>query len=377
MVFSKTSLILSAVILILAISSIFFWVTSNSLRTELSNEQSEKATLVSNIAQLNTVINQQRVNISTLTTQLANKQKELDQVNLDLLSVQQELEELQLELEDASTSLEEAQAEFESLKEEVEDVENTIEESMSWFEDNAQLPESMGSSFTSNLQSKCVDSDQLNLACIEHMMMLKYGFHYISDRKDRLFTLEEMAARHGGDCEDYSLFMKAILNSYKEMDPGVELLGWAPGSGEFIFYESSSRYWYYNGDGVELGELGDLYPTVVCYVTSYSSSGLMGHCVVALSDSDINSAEDIYALDGADVFEPQSGEYLGEISTDSDSDQAFNICTGDENCGTNVNDLIIIITNNDYYKMENGEWEGFSTALESIEEFLAELENTQ
>jgi len=374
MVFSKTSLVLSAIILTLAIATIFFWFTSNSLRTELSSEQSEKVTLTSNIAQLNTVINQQRINISTLTTQLTNKQKELDQANLDLLSAQQQLTELQADLDSASTSLEEAQAEFESLKEEVEDVENTIEESMSWFEDNAQLPESMGSSFTSNLQSKCVDSDQLNLACIEHMMMLKYGFHYINERKDRLFSLEEMAARHGGDCEDYSLFMKATLNSYKEMDPNIEVLAWTPSDDEFIFYETSSRYWYYNGDGVELGQLGDLYPTVICYVTSYSSSGLMGHCVVALSDSEISSAEDISKLDGADVFEPQSGEYLGEIGTDSDSDQAFNLCTGDENCGTNIDDLIIIITDNDYYKMENGEWDGFSTALESVQEFLAELE---
>jgi hypothetical protein len=324
--------------------------------------------LVAQANQLTVKTNQQAILISTLTSQLSSTQEDLDNANAELLTTQQELDQLQDELENTSVSLEEAEAEFEELKAEVEAVENSINESMAWFEDNAQLSGALGS-FDNYLQSKCVDSDQLNLACIEHFMRWEYGFHYINERKDRLFTLEEMVARHGGDCEDYSLFLKAVLNSYKEMDPGVELLAWTPSGNEFIIYETSTRYWYYDGDPVVLGSLDDLYLVSFCYVMSYSQTSLLGHCVVALAEQEIKSVDDIDALDGASVFEPQNGEYLGEIGED------FNLCTGDSDCGTSDGDLIIVITNNDFYKIEDGEWQGFSTALESIEEFMAELEN--
>jgi hypothetical protein len=141
------------------------------------------------------------------------------------------------------------------------------------------------------------------------------------------------------------------------------LLGWEAGSGEFIIYENTKRQWYYdNAEQVSLGKLGDINPVVVCYTTFYSETQLRGHCVVALPEGDIGSSNDLEKLHGAKMFEPQTGEYLGEV------DKNFSLCSG-EDCGKSTNDIIIVISTNDFYKMESGSWQSFGLALDKIQNF--------
>ncbi|MFH1785421.1 MAG: hypothetical protein ABH842_03250 [Candidatus Micrarchaeota archaeon] len=359
-----------ALILLLFLSNAILITLVLSFQGDITKQQTsfdaEKSHLMNTITLLNSTILVQSDQIDDLGDQIMEKNQELENTHNLLLSTQIELNTTKQELANKSLSLEEAQEGFETLKLEVENIEQTINESMEWFSANSNMPPSLDY-FVSYIEKKCMD-DGLNLACIEFFMKKNLKFSYKNENPDKLYPLDELVSRGGGDCEDYSLFLKAILNDIKENNPDTDVIGWESGNGEFIVYEGDGRIWYYDhAEEVNFGSLKDLNPVVICYTTSYTTNQLLGHCVVGLSEQKIETSRDISELSGASLFEPQDGEYLGEVGVE------FSLCEG-EDCSKNTNDIIILITDNDFYKMQDGKWQSFGLALVKLNKFKKDLE---
>lgn len=369
---SKITIALVFIVLFLLVVNIFFIYGLITIKDDVAKQKSEfeneKQLLVAQIVGLNNTLNQQNQEIIEMESQIQLDQLKLNQTTNQLIYTQQLLNITKLELTNTSISLDEAQSEFSTLKAEIEEIAFSINESIQWFSSNSHLGPST-EFFSDYVYNKCVTTtDSLNLACIELFMEKRLDFFYKEESPDKLYSIDEMVSRGGGDCEDYSLFLKAILNDLKISDPDLEVMGWTtPGNQNFIVYEGTDTSWFFkHAQPVFFGSLGDLHPVIFCYVTSYSDEELRGHCIVALSKEKIETKADLYKLNGAETFEPQDGEYKGTISED------YSLCSG-EDCGKSTHDIIIVITDNDFYKMVDGEWQSLASYLDETTAFKAKL----
>jgi len=363
----------AAVILIAAIA--YLYNENSALRMSLGERNAELGIAQKNITALegrialNTrTINEKDFDIANLTDTLEDTESMLNQTQNQLLLTISELNETQEELANKTLSLEETRQEFSALKTEIADFQQSLQESIEWFKDNSRLSENLGF-FASYARTNCVQERSLNLACVSYIMEKRLGFRYISESTDRLYSLDEMVSRGGGDCEDYALFMRAVLNSMNDTTSSVDLLSWAPGEGKFIVFESEDRTWYYNGDKVFLPKLGAINPEAFCYVTGYNGEAVTGHCIVALGKRAIMNESDLQGLVGAQTFEPQDGEYKGTIGND------YHICEdGEISCGKNPGDIIIVMSDDDLYQFRDGEWKSFSRFQAETSEFVRKID---
>ncbi|MFH1521110.1 MAG: hypothetical protein ABID61_05685 [Candidatus Micrarchaeota archaeon] len=366
----KIIVVLVFAILFLLVINIFFLYSIATIRDELTSQksdfESEKSILAAQIIDINDTVNQKDQEIIELNSQIEADKLKIDQTTNLLTYTQQQLNLTKSELSNTSLSLEEAQSEFSIIKSEIDDIAFSINESIQWFNSNSHLGPST-EFFSDYVYDKCVHSDTLNLPCIEFFMEKRLDFFYEEESPDKLYSIDEMISRGGGDCEDYSLFLKAVLNDLKLSDPDLQVMGWTKGDNNFMVYEGSSSSWFFkNAQPVYFGSLSDRYPVVFCYVTSYTDEELRGHCIVALSKEKIETKADLYKLNGAATFEPQDGEYKGTISND------YFLCGG-EDCGKSTHDIILIITDDDFYKMVGGEWQSLAFYLNEITQFKAKL----
>jgi hypothetical protein len=218
----------------------------------------------------------------------------------------------------------------------------------------------------SKVENSCVKAGKVNLGCINYLMEEDLEFEYISETPDRLYSLEDMLnKKNGGDCEDYALLLKAILSEIKNKNRSLEVEAWSPiADEEYIIYEKGDKYWYLEAYGVEIGDLSETTPYVICYTTGRDEFGLTGHCIVALSNSEITSISNVENLDGAKVFEPQSGLYMGNVG----KNRAFELCKeGDTECEMQPRSIHFIIANDDLYQFVDGEWKSYHQYYDSAE----------
>jgi hypothetical protein len=204
-----------------------------------------------------------------------------------------------------------------------------------------------------------------------------FDFNYRNDLfNDRLYSLDEIVSNSGGDCEDFSLFLKAFLNSVKKDYNGsdsIDVLGWEddPGSGEWFFITPKKQWGYKDAKAHDFGNLKELTPYMVCYITEFDAANntKVGHCIVALSHLDkISSYADLYDLDGSGLFEPQSGNYMGEIGKD------IIICRqGDKGCEDVPGSAMMVITDNDLYNFADSEWSSYGLWQDNAKDFIARL----
>ena len=348
-----------------------------SLQGELDENMAKAGELSSqldeaneDISELNGSLRETQSELDATRELLSNTTAELNYTKGELAERTEELEATKEELNQTINLLERTKGEFLQLKEEVLDIEESINISIQWFRDNSETPSSLDY-FMARADTRCVDDRDLNLGCISFLMEDRLDFVYKDEYPDRLYSIEEMVDKKGGDCEDYSLFLKAFLNSFKEIDEGVKLKGWteSPGS-EFVIYETEERYWYYEGEEVDFGFLRDLEPYVICYTTHYSPSLIEGHCIIALSEDSISSADELGNLDGSLTFEPQNGRYKGAVGED------FYLCReGELLCDTNVDSIFFVITNDDLYQFIEGEWKNYKLYQQSASEFREDIDD--
>lgn len=353
--------ILSAVLLI---STAYLFVETESLQNELdeaiaeldsTNTQLDEAQ--QDISELNSALDEKNSELEATREELHNTTAELNDTRQELEERTQELNDTLEELSGAITLLNDTRDEFLQLRDEVLQIEDSVNSSIQWFKDNSDMPPSL-ESFLYRIETRCLDDSTLNLGCVPFVMERNLDFIYKSEFPDRLYSIEEMVEKEGGDCEDYSLFLKALLNSFD--DENIRLMGWRPGYDEFVVYQTEDERWYYHGDSFYFGSLREVDPYVFCYTTIFSETVFEGHCIIALSDEDVNSIEDLNKLDEALTFEPQNGRYKGRIGHE------FYICQeGETYCQEDVNSISFVISDNDLYQFIDGEWKSYELYQES------------
>jgi predicted nuclease with TOPRIM domain len=263
-----------------------------------------------------------------------------------------------------SFSYSELKKETESLISKIDEYGKKIDESMKWFANNAELSNMANSEKTtlkSDLEYECLDIEydncKIKTACLPLVNDVFHGLRYLQDistygKTDKLASLDEFIQNKGGDCEDYSLFYKAELNSLFSECKGkkIEIEAFVESPGSEKYFVNNRNNWYLKDvRPITVINERNIYPSVVCYLTEPK----LGHCVIALSQYPINKTQDISNLNGAELVEPQDGSYVGMIRNE------FTMPTGYK---LGINQIMIVITDNDLYSYdeENGKWIGYS-----------------
>jgi len=308
---------------------------------------------------------------------LASTESLLLQSNSELELTQAQLLQTEQALNESRQNLEGQQQKANALISELNQLENTINGSIAWFKDSAYMPENYtwtADIFMSRVMSDCVDKGNLNLACISHLMEnTAFAIHYREDvesgSEDHLQSVKETIGLGWGDCEDYSLIFKAILNSARKKNASLNIVAWQPAeSGEFRVYPKetpgeSGAFWVYsNAKAANMGSPSHAY--VICYSVDEAS----GHCTVALSDIDVQSSSQVSLLQGAYTFEPQSGRYLGTLG------ESLSICTSGY-CKNTGGKIWMVISDFDLYIYGENGWQGYADYLSRVQETRGSISN--
>lgn len=329
----------------------------SATRAELNDTRGELAGREAQLSATQAELNETRGELGETRAELADTEGELAQREAELNYTQAALSE-------TAETLNETIQEFIAMRGEISGLEESITSSIQWFRENSVLPRSMDRLFW-KIDGECKDGNTLRLGCAIFIMEDEVGFSYRNEYPDRLYSLEEMVAKNGGDCEDYALMLKAILNRYKDAGLGPELEAWEQGTGKYVIYQDDGTVWYMDGKAYPLGSLRGLYPYAVCYTTYVSGMDFEGHCRVALADGEISSASEIGKLGGAQVFEPQTGEYTGKVGED------YGLCAeGETFCDREVGSIVFVIGDGDLYQFKEGGWVGY----ELYGEYLSQLD---
>lgn len=336
----------------------------------LLNSQKELNATKAELAVTKEEIALQREDISGLRAELNDSETEIREL-------EGRLNESEAELEDTKNTLSHAREEIVRIREEALAMDGQINESISWFRDNSALPGTLKvDRFLNRVEKSCVDDGTLNLGCASYLMKEDLGFLYKDDPTgDRLYSIDEIIARKGGDCEDFSLFFKALLGRFK--GENLELEAWTDGIGRYTIYEDAStgRYWYYdNTDGITLGKSSQDNPYAVCYFTGFVDDTRIGHCVIMLANATIDTPDDITnaALVDAPLFEPQDGGYLGSVG------DGFFVCeTGNEGCDDGDYSLTFVITGSDLFQFSDGKWNYYAGRHGEINGLLERLDKIE
>jgi len=269
-----------------------------------------------------------------------------------------------------SFSYSELKKETESLISKIDEYGKKIDESMEWFANNAELSKMTDSEKTtlkSDLEYECLDIEydkcKIKTACLPLVNDVFHGLRYLQDistygKTDKLASLDEFINNKGGDCEDYSLFYKAELNSLFSECKGknIEIEAFVESPGSEKYFVNNRDNWYLNDvKPITIINERNIYPSVVCYLNEPK----LGHCVIALSEYPIDKTQDISNLNGAELVEPQDGSYVGTIGREFAMPSGYKL---------GMKQIMIIITNNDLYSYdeEKGKWIGYSDFKDEI-----------
>ncbi|MEM3654712.1 MAG: hypothetical protein QXO60_02160 [Candidatus Micrarchaeia archaeon] len=363
--------ILAVAVFLLILLNIYQFNRYNSLR-ELHLNYVENAT--SNIEKLNSEKQELITSLQSALEKNENLKRKLNEAEANYSQLQNEYQMLTQNYTLLGSRYEQLKDEANALLAKLDEYSQKINESMSWFSQNSNIEKmnnNLKTSLVSDLKTECykiiLDECRIKTACFYLVNDEFYGLRYISDtslynREDKLSSLDEFIANKGGDCEDYSLFFKAEMNNVLSKCSNKKII-----IESYMPIENGNRYFINNRDtwfirDVEAKELkpGNIYPYVVCYLTE----PLLGHCVVAFSQYKINNSSQINLLNGAELIEPQDGSYMGEIGKEIKLPVFKN----------GINELMIVISDNDMYSFENGEWIGYADFILSIDNMKKELQ---
>ncbi|MFH0884242.1 MAG: hypothetical protein V1861_00860 [Candidatus Micrarchaeota archaeon] len=348
-----------------------------SLKTELAGAKSSLLETQGKLNDTKAELAVKKEEIRLQQEDISDLRTELNVSEAEVLELEGRLNESEEELEQTKNTLSEATEEIDRIRSEALAMDEQINESISWFKDNSALPSTLKTDrFVNKVEKSCVDEGTLNLGCVSYLMEEDLGFMYKNDPTgDRLYSIDEIITRRGGDCEDYSLFFKALLSRFADDD--LEIEAWTDGIGRYVIFEDTStgKYWYYdNTDGKVIGNTETSNPYAVCYFYGMEGDTRIGHCVIMLTNATISSPEDISdtALAGAEMFEPQDGHYLGRIGK-----EFFACSQGDEGCDEEDYHLTFVITDSDLFQFSDGKWNYYEGRHQDIGELLERLDKIE
>lgn len=264
-----------------------------------------------------------------------------------------------------------AKQELMDFRRNITQVEEKVDDSRKWFMGNSHMPDSLGN-FTSQVRTRCIENGTLRLPCIEDRMATDLDYKFKGEWTDRLYPIDEMIERTGGDCDDYSLFAMALLNTMKEDGVAAELGAVEEANPRISFFGRGEDESEDSSDGsMSIGSLQSVYPVEICYTISSSGDAISGHCIVALSPVPIESADDLQKLNGSATFDPQNGEFGGTIGDE------YGVCKdGDEGCELRSGNMNIVVTEDDIYEFKDGEWKYFGKYEKQIDTILGTMDAT-
>ncbi len=231
--------------------------------------------------------------------------------------------------------------EYSQLIGQLEDFEEGLEEKMYWYSENADFG-GRNRNFLNTIEGECINGDTLNMPCVAIMLDQK-GFEYVGEGTDKIKSLDEFEDAGGGDCEDWSIFVKAIINELAREEGVSELEIVHFGKpGRTDIYEDGNTIYYYPYGSVIVG-IEDL--NVACFPVSYGK----GHCALI--------SEDV-------LFEPQDGSYLSGVGWEGED---LLINTGGE--------IEILIDDMDIHVRDEEGWVSYSYFIERIQSALDEIKN--
>ncbi len=269
--------------------------------------------------------------------------------------------------------------EYTSLMTEINTFKTQITQSMDWFKANSTIDDISDSDRLKSHLRTCVSCNEetciIKTACIdwfvnERKFNLKYADdNTISNKEDKLQSLDSFLLNEAGDCEDYSLLFTAeikYLVDYiiveRQRTPVIEAM---------IKTNTTVDYkivgdWYYN-EGIEAYPLDKdyIYPTVACGdLFDPQTNEYNGHCVIMITNKDIDSVSDLSKLNKIYLIEPQFGDFIGFAKYDG-------VIKTDDNSR-----IDLLITKKDLYMHEsrfyvnsnytNANWYGYETFLNEI-----------
>lgn len=351
-----------ALILIGGIMFVVLSVQIGDLTDKQAKTEAQLASLQGNYTALN---NEKQ----SLDATLADTEARLNAANARIFKLQNDLENKENELAASTQSLEEQEAAVETIQSDLDSLDRKISDSMSWFTDNAVFPSnynSKSSVFHARVMDDCVDNGYLNLACVQYLMENSaFAIHYQTDIKttgkaDFLQSVRQTIDLGWGDCEDYAVLFRSILNMAKNEQGNLHAEAWDyGGDANFRIYpKAGEEYFYFPGaQGLDLGRLGGSYFYVVCYTHDSQS----GHCVVAATPYAVTGSNEMGNLYGAYMFEPQSGKYMGQIG------DAIFLCDR-AGCTQQIGAISTVISDDDLYSYGSRGWEGYQDFAKRIKD---------
>gem|GEM_PF-1419124 len=283
----------------------------------------------------------------------------------------------------------------------LDDFERQINESTAWFSNNSDiLAVGQFREMKNQLDLFCIDAYgdtcRIKLSCPRLVNDEYSQFSYLTDsslfgKEDKLQSLQEFADNRGGDCEDYSLAVKAELNFLvqKCAEKGLKKIEFEPvevSQGQrYVIkddtYSNPPVTWFYdNAKGVQLPQNYSNYQ-VVCgtFAVGTSADGsaiLGGHCLLGFSKIRIANSSDIYpAISDSYFVEPQNGyavDTAGYVKPQSGQAHAADFRSKSAS-------IWAIITGDDYYiyaLQDDGKWvwRGYRDIYGQTEAIRASLE---
>ncbi len=252
--------------------------------------------------------------------------------------------------------------EVNSTIEKIDEYEEEIQSSLDWFNTNSVLGENHENvllNLKSNCKKQTSKSCLINLGCFNLVNSKFINYKYKDDLVtsssfDKLQSVSDFVKNKGGDCEDFSLFFKAEYNSLVDSCDGKKpnLFAWVENKGS-KFWSNFSETWYLPDAKAQYLDVNNIHPLVVCgSIFDPQSQQVNGHCVLAFASRKIISVEDIFVLEDSELIEPQTGQYLGFIGSDSG---VFLVSLN----SSSLSYIDTLITDNDFFIFRNNEWSNY------------------
>ncbi|VVB57419.1 Uncharacterised protein [uncultured archaeon] len=313
-----------------------------------------------------------QLNVAGLQQQLAQVSVERDTQAQALNATRAQLGLTQAQLGESQQALANQTQTVQSLRSDFSRLQSDLSDSLAWFKDNSVLPMSnpRASILADRVMEDCVDGNELNLPCVNYVLGRTATIHYRIDTDNESRPVNHFQGINGtfdaggGDCKDYSLLLKAVINTANARRPGLHLIAFQPGVGDFRVYPKLSlghvdQYYYYSSsEPVDLGAMdNNTHVWVICF-----PYGVQGHCTVAVGGkAGTNGAPP--DLSGARVFEPQDGGYMGRVGRE------FSVCdpSRQTNCWSLYATILLIIGDNDLYTVQGNKWNGYGYLLTELE----------
>ena len=210
--------------------------------------------------------------LSSTREQLANLQSDYYELNSLYNIILTKLSKTQYSLSTCQTSLDQYKERYQELKNLEENEYNLLSDCkdvslylLDWIGENNHLTSSQWNRYV----EPCVEGRTVNLPCVEWYN----NFQYKEDIGDHLESIAEFLQNNGGDCEDHSLFMAAVVRTAAQRNYYVRIA--KNGTGKFFLRGN----WYYpNAEPV------DVLPKDAYVYCGVEPDENVGHCIIVIED---------------------------------------------------------------------------------------------